>query len=439
MKGTIVMRKNRLKVVLLALFVTFLTACGDNSKNDASTESSNGTISEEKIEIEYWHANADTQGGLQVTELVDKFNESQDSIVVTPVFNSDMYVGLMQNLQTAVAGNNVPAVVQIGWAYREYFDSNFESIRPEELVEKFGSDNDYIETKFIPEMAQLATNINGEMLGFPYSVSSAVVFVNNDILDEANVDPETIKTFDDLYGAADQIKEETGKYGLFISLSNDNWTTQQLIETYGDKVVDEDGMPAFAGEAGIQAIDDWYKSIEAGSTLHVSTDEGNQSFVSGDVGLIITTIAQRSNILDNADFEASAIELPYYEGNRAAPAGGAMLSVTALEEEEQKAAMEFIEFLYEPENIAIWTSGTGYLPPTEDATEDSELNNLIDNDQMFGTAYAQMSDLVPFFSFPGNNGLQASEKLREARDRIFTGVPASEELPKVEEEIKNEL
>lgn len=422
------LKKKLVKGIALLSTVFALGACGNS-----------GGSADGPVEIEYWHGNADTQGGSQVAELVEKFNKSQDEVKVNPIYNDNIYVGIMQNLQTTAAAGKAPAVVQIGWAYREYFDENFESVRPKDLVEKFGSDKDYIENKFIPEMANLATNSKGEMLGFPYSASTAVVFVNKDLLKEAEVDPEAIKTYDDLYAAAEQIKEKTGKAGLYISESPDSWTSQQLIESYGDPIVNDKGKAAFAGEQGIKAIDDWAKSIEKGATMHATIADGQQAFISGDVGMLISTIAQRSNVVDNAAFEAMAIELPSQNGHRAVPAGGAMLAVTAKDEEQQKAAMKFIEFLYEPENVAIWTGGTGYLPATKDATENEELKNLIENDQMFGTSYAMMPDLVPFASFPGNNGLQAYEKLRDARDRVFTGVPASEELPKAEKEINDML
>ena len=66
---------------------------------------------QEKVQINYWHVNADTQGGKTVDELVKKFNESQDEIEVVATFNPDMYKGLMQNMQAAVAGGNTPDVV----------------------------------------------------------------------------------------------------------------------------------------------------------------------------------------------------------------------------------------------------------------------------------------------------------------------------------------
>lgn len=59
--------------------------------------------SDEKTVIEYWHCNAETQGGLTVEELVNNFNETNDHIEVVAKYNPDMYKGLMQNLQAEAA------------------------------------------------------------------------------------------------------------------------------------------------------------------------------------------------------------------------------------------------------------------------------------------------------------------------------------------------
>lgn len=417
-----------------------LSACGgEASSEDESTQGS--AASGEAVTIEYWHGNADTQGGRQVEELVNKFNDSQDEVIVEPVYNDGLYVGLMENLQTSAAGGEYPAVVQIGWAYREYFQSNFEFTDPETLLSTVGEEgNDtYLEDKFPEPMLNLARDFAGNLLGFPYSVSTPVIYVNKELVDEAGVDPTTIISYEELYEMAGQITEATGKHGLYITESNDNWSTQGLIEANGAVTVSEDGQAEFASEEGQKALQDWADSIDAGHTLHTSTDQGHQSFISGDVGMVWTTIAQRTNITENANFESYAIELPPYEGNDpAVPAGGALLAITAREEAEQAAALKFIEFLYEPDNVAIWTSGTGYLPPTNDATENEDLAELIETDQMFQTSYNQMENLVPFASFPGSRGLEASDMYRNMRDRVFGGTPASEAMPETQDEI-NEL
>ena len=123
------MFKKYFKLIIgLIVLTTVLAAC--------NTSNSSQSASDGPIEIEYWYPNAETQGGKTVTELIEKFNASQDKIEVKGVYNAGMYQGLMQNLQSAVAAGKSPALVQIGWSYREYFSNNFSYVEPQSIIEK---------------------------------------------------------------------------------------------------------------------------------------------------------------------------------------------------------------------------------------------------------------------------------------------------------------
>ena len=66
------MKKNILKFIsVVSLLTLCLTGCGSTKSQNTGTEAAKG----EKVKIEYWHCNAETQGGQTVEELVKKFNE----------------------------------------------------------------------------------------------------------------------------------------------------------------------------------------------------------------------------------------------------------------------------------------------------------------------------------------------------------------------------
>ena len=105
--------KKKYLLLLMSLFVLSLAACGNSDEsNEASAET------EEKTVIEYWHVNAETQGGNTVDQLVEDFNAQSDNVEVIARYNPDMYAGLMSNMQAEVASGKSPAVVQVGWAFR---------------------------------------------------------------------------------------------------------------------------------------------------------------------------------------------------------------------------------------------------------------------------------------------------------------------------------
>ena len=120
----------RLMALAMAGTMTLMAGCSQASSSatgSSDTQSASGesgaekAASGDKTVIEYWHCNAETQGGLVVDDLVKKFNEENDHIEVVAKYNPDMYKGLMQNLQAEAATGNTPALVQIGWAFLDYF------------------------------------------------------------------------------------------------------------------------------------------------------------------------------------------------------------------------------------------------------------------------------------------------------------------------------
>lgn len=130
---------------------------GTDTNTDTSTDTGTGSgtggnsSSGEKTVIEYWHCNAETQGGLVVDDLVKQFNESNDHIQVVAKYNPDMYKGLMQNLQAEAAAGNSPALVQIGWAFLDYFSNNFSYVSPQDAIDRFDKeDAGSFRTNFFP-------------------------------------------------------------------------------------------------------------------------------------------------------------------------------------------------------------------------------------------------------------------------------------------------
>ena len=115
-----------------------------------------------------------------------------------------------------------------------------------------------------------------------------------------------------------------------------------------------------------------------------------------------------------------------------------MLVVTAEEDEQQQAAYTFMQFLYESDSIAAWTEGTGYVPPTTDATENAELDILLNEDPIFSAANSSLQYMVPWAPFPGNTGLEAEQMMIDLRDRILNDGDVATETQDTQDEI-NEM
>lgn len=437
--------KRTLAVVLAA--ATMLCGCGskaESTSTNADADSAGNTG--EKIVIEYWHCNAETQGGLTVDELVEKFNETNDHIEVVAKYNPDMYKGLMQNLQAEIAAGNTPALVQIGWAFVDYFSNNFDYVSPQDAIDKFDAeDAAFLEDNFLPNILDLAVDSNGNQVGIPYSLSTPVLYINTDLLKEAGIEDTNIETWEEVQEVAQTVKDSTGKYGLYIQEPSDFWAQQALIESNGAKLLtaNSDGTfeATFATEKGIAAMQTYADMIADGTALHISWEEGAQSFVDGNCAMLYTTIARRAYVQENAQFNVISVKSPEWEGEqRQVPAGGCFLAITAQDDEQIAAAWEFEKYLYSIESMAAWTEGTGYVPPRKDVADaENGLKDFLAENELMTPAIEQMEDVVKWTAWPGDAGLTAEQLMLDMRDQILGGqISAQEGMTNTQKQI-NEL
>lgn len=437
------MKKCLKKFIALALMGASIVTCATGCSSDTADSVNNG--GNEKTVIEYWHCNAENQGGLTVDELVKNFNENNDHIEVVAKYNPDMYKGLMQNLQAEAATGNYPAIVQIGWAFLDYFSNNFEYIEPQEAIDKYDTeDKDFLNNNFLPNILELAVNSDGNQVGIPYSLSTPVLYINKDILREAGLDENGPQTWEQVKEFADTVKEKTGKYGFYMQEPADFWAQQGIIESNGASMITKtDGKTeaTFASEGGIEAMQLLSDMIKGGCALHVSWDEGCQSFIDGNCAMLYTTIARRASIQDSIQFDGITVKSPVWEGEeRKVPAGGCFLAITAQDEEQIAAAWEFEKYLYSVESMAAWTEGTGYVPPRKDVAEaENGLKNFLAENKMMNAAIEQMDNVVPWTAFPGDAGLQAEQMLLDMRDQILGGQISAEEGMKSTQDAINAL
>jgi sn-glycerol 3-phosphate transport system substrate-binding protein len=78
------------------------------------------------------------------------------------------------------------------------------------------------------------------------------------------------------------------------------------------------------------------------------------------------------------------------------PTGGAGLAILAAAPDDRKqAAFEFIKFAAQPENIAFWSTATGYMPVTKSAQESSEMQSYFQENPNFKVAVDQLPDTQP--------------------------------------------
>ena len=412
--------KKTLAVICVGAMTLALAGCGaDNTK-----KVSDGG----KVKIEYWHVASESFGGTTVKELVADFNKTHPNIEVVEKYNPDMYKGLTQNLQAAMASGKTPDVVQMGWSYLNYAAENLKYTDiPKMINEKVPADKDFLEKNYLPNVLALAQTDDGKQIGIPYSVSVPVLFYNPEAFEKAGLDPNNPpKTWAEVQKAAKQIKEKTGIMGFFMQEYADNWAQQALIESNGGKMLKKENGKTKAAFDSPEAADAYQllaDMVKDGSGLHATNEEGFQAYLSGKLGMVCTTIGKRANFEKSAKFKVMVAPFPVFDGKQLqVPAGGNFLMVFSKDDAKQKAAWEFIKYLESPAALAKWSTGTGYLPPRKDVEQDPNgFKKMIEENKNIQAALSTMPNLVKWASFPGANGLQAEQMLIDVRDVILSG------------------
>ena len=432
----------KLKSILAAAMVSLLAVgaiagCGGDKKKAAD--------SGKKVQIEYWHVAAESFGGATVKELVADFNKKHPNIEVTAKYNPDMYKGLTQNLQAAIASGKNPDVVQMGYSFLNYAAENLQYTDLNKAFKEAGDEN-FMKDNFLPNVLNLAQTEDGKQIGLPYSVSVPVLYYNPEIFAKAGLDANNPpKTWNEVSKVAKQIKDKTGNMGFFMQEYADNWAQQGLIESNGGQMLKKVNGKVQAGfdtPEAAQAYQLLADMVKNGSGLHATNEEGFQAYLSGKLGMVCTTIGKRANFEKSAKFPVKAAPFPAFEGKKVQiPAGGNFLMVFSKDAAKQKAAVEFIKYLESPEALAKWSTGTGYLPPRKGVADDPKgFKKLADQNANIKMALAEMQKVSKWASFPGANGLQAEQLLIDVRDIILSGkMSAADALHQTAEKINKLL
>ncbi len=373
------MKKVSLLLLTLILATGIMTACSgskeekkvDNTdtKSSESTDSSKNTEQEanEPVEITMWGS----WGGDQVAQLEEQianFNNSQDKIIVTYAVQDS----LEQKLLTAIASNEVPDIVLWDRFNTSVYAPKGALSPLDELVERDGVDL----TKFYePAVDELTSN--DALYGIPLTVDARILFYNKDMFAEANIDPNSIQTWEDLRQAAIKLtKRENGNLvqsgfslkdvGLF-----NNWIVQA-----GGKMIETGTNPptvAFNTQAGLDVLAYWNQLLNEDKVYDLGFEDGygGDGFKAGKVAITYNGPWMLESYKDaGLNFGViQPVEGP--TGIRSAMMGGFGLAIPN-KAKHMEEAWTFIKWwTTQPENGVEFAKISGNLPANKDAAADS--------------------------------------------------------------------
>ena len=366
------MKKNLLRrfVPVAAAFTALsLSACaggGTQSQNNAT-----GPVEdpEEQVTISY----ATWQTGDEIEQLKKEFEKEHPNIKVE--FRNVPAESMNQTLTTQIAGNNPPDAAYVDAGTVAAFASRGALVNLDNYIER----SEVVDTDAYVDVFRSFNEFDGSMFGLPIDGESTALFYRTDLFEEAGIEnpPTTWEEFEQ--AAAALTKPGEKQYGLAMFAPEAAYYFYPFLFQAGGDVMQGDEVVLDSPEA-VQAAEYYVGLTEyaAPDYLNANSWDGRLGFFEGQVAMYIAG----SWFAGVTSEEAPDIEGKWATANLPeGPAGcGTTIAGDSLVvfegSDKQDAAWLWIEFLSQPENLALLTYGSPngtLLPTTTELLEGPEL------------------------------------------------------------------
>lgn len=399
-------------VLIVALSMVFLVfGC---SKTETKTETTAETTaetavkaedagqlalseSEGPVDIVFWYAISGSKGEV-FKGLVDKFNSSQDKIHVEGIF-SGKYAETAQKVTAALASKTLPngGIIPAG----PIFTGQYGNYKILDYMER---DPDFDMDDFYAGIWDYA-KYDGKICVVPYNISTPVMYYNKDLFREAGLDPDSPPTtWDELLETAKAITKDTDGDGVMdvwgFNVKDVKWIFKAFLMQNENELIDvSTKTPLFTEKSGIETAEFWKELIDQKAMPSGLHNIAEDMFLGGQLGIYMGSSSRIASWRGKTQFELAAAFLP--KGKQyAVPIGGATAALfPSGDENKDLATYMFIRWLSEPENLAVLSVNTGYIPPRAAVLEEESVKNFLEEAPMFKVAFEQLKYASSYWHF----------------------------------------
>jgi sn-glycerol 3-phosphate transport system substrate-binding protein len=336
------------------------------------------------VSITFWHSmTAANEKTLET--LIQRFNASQNEVVVNPVFQGSYNDSLNKVLASLGRASELPALVQIEDISTQLMIDSQE-ITP---VQDFIDQEDYDLSAFEPRVLDYY-RVGDRLYSMPFNLSSPVLYYNKNDFREVGLDPgKPPQTLEELKAYSEKLLQKDGSGNITrsgIALEISPWFFEQMLAKAGGLYVNNgngrDGLATeavFNGTEGKAIFQWWADMVESGLAFNVGRNlSGADNLLavgSGRASMTISSSAGLRAVFDVIEAGgAKGVELgvapmpaPQSAEGGIVVGGASLWIVKARPEAEQEAAWKFLKFLVEADQQAAWYAGSGYFPIRRDA------------------------------------------------------------------------
>jgi len=375
---------------VLVLLLTTLAGCGGGSGGETTAKESTGeettggettadiigSDSEDAVQLELWTFIAQHQNFYEA--MLEKWNENNPDKQISIKCNVMPYDDMHNKLQIALtAGDGAPDIVDIELGkFANFTQGTPELMDLTEYAAPYRAD-------IVESRLQLYSK-DDALYGLPTHVGATVAFYNVELLEEADINWEDIKTWDDYEEAGSQYKEATGKsFGTADTYAT--WQLNAVMAQLGTDYLDADGNLQINNEKLVQALDMFKDMQDAGAIDTIAggqpdTEEGKGAFNNGEFAAMIMPLWMMSRFTDEmTDLEGkiAIAAIPTMDGAQALSVGGGGTGTAVVKNKENaELAAEFLAYakLSYDANVMVWEV-LGFDPVNMSIWEDESITH----------------------------------------------------------------
>ena len=354
------------------------------------------------VEITMWHSM--TEQNLKTLQtLTDQFNSSQSDVKVKLVSQVD-YEDTFTKYKAGLSSGDLPDLVQLQADDQQQMIDT-QTVLPASTCAKADK---YSFSDFLPRVMSYFT-VQGTTYAMPFNVSGPVLYYNKKAFTAAGLDPnKPPATLDEVRrGGEAQEQRAVTKAGLGLKVEPgfiQHWTAMagKLFVNNSNGRKARATKSAFNSKTGTE-IFTWLSGMVKDGLAVTNPDSGNSAFDdllgigNGSQAMAIDTSASLGTVTavlgsgayPNVDIGVSPMPGPSGNGG-VLVSGGALFMVNKSAPEKQAAAWQYLKFLDDTEQQAIWAAGTGYVPIRKSAAASKTMTDFWAANPLFKVAYDQL-------------------------------------------------
>ncbi|KAB1657451.1 MULTISPECIES: ABC transporter substrate-binding protein [unclassified Pseudoclavibacter] len=385
-----VSRRSVLAAGLLGAAGLGLAACSGPSVGAAGTTQAD-TTDWSKVtpadKITWWSNHPGKSQDIE-NQLIAKFNEKHPEIQVELVTAGKDYDEVAAKFQAASSGDNIPDLVIASdvWWFRYFI--NGQLLPLDGVLSQVGTELDDYNATLLGDY-----KYQDQLWALPYARSTPLFYYNKSAWEQAGLPDRGPATWDEFEEWAPKLNA-VSKSGQALALGKGTswaaWWFCNMMWGQGGRYSDDWDLKLTSAET--EAAGEYLRKLIHEQKFAAIATEQDTDFGAGAFPCTLSSTGSLGGILKSANFEVGTAFLPDGPQGGGCPTGGTGIGIPAKSTpERQLAAATFLSFITEPDNTALFSAGTGYIPVRTSAIQSDSVQQLLSTKPQFKTAIDQLA------------------------------------------------